>query len=138
MDYDIKSIASALRNSASPVLGQSEEQMAMAAAEAEKAKAKKLADLQAQQAQIDKNNERARAMGLTPIPDVIVNGVPVEKMEAAPVTAEAAEPLGDDTKSVLIQTICERDWAAMADDDPDAKESFMAQCIASKRGAGYN
>lgn len=78
-EYSIQSIANSLRNSASGVLGKSEQQMAD---ETQAAEAKKMAELQAEQANIDEFNARARSMGLTLRPDVIVNGIPVEKSAA--------------------------------------------------------
>lgn len=128
-EYSIKSIADALRNSASGVMGQSEEQMAM---EAKQAEAKKMAELQAEQANIDEFNARARSMGLTLRPDVIVNGVPVEKSAATPPVETQVTEKDTGATSDIINTICEREWAAQADDDEGRRSEFMAQCIASK------
>jgi hypothetical protein len=81
-EYSIQSIANSLRNSASGVLwGKARSRWQM---EDKQAEAKKMAELQAEQANIDEFNARARSMGLTLRPDVIVNGIPVEKSAATP------------------------------------------------------
>lgn len=132
-DYSIKSIASALRGAAG---GQTDEQKA---ALAEKEAAAKLRALQEEQAGIDEFNQRAIKLSLPTRENVIENGIPVEKSAAPMAVKEAAEPLAeDDTKTSLIQSICEHDWANEADDDPVRKAEFMAKCIASKSAVGYN
>lgn len=128
-EYSIKSIANSLRNSASGIMGQSEEQMAM---EDKQAEAKKMAELQAEQANIDEFNARARKLGLSTRPDVIVNGVPVEKSATTPPVETQVTEKDTGATSDLITTICEREWAAQADDDEGRRSEFMAQCIASK------
>jgi len=140
MDYDIKSIASALRGA---VGGQTDEQTA---ALAEKDKAAKLRALQEEQAQIDEFNARARQMGFTLRPDVIVNGVPVEKSSATAAVQEAAEPIDeedteaptnivDSVRSDTVMSMCERQWATMNPEggDPMEKKSFIESCAARSR-----
>lgn len=139
-DYSINNIVSALRRAPSP------EQKAQD--DAKKA-ASDLVALQAEQAQIDKDNETARKFGFTLRPDVIVNGVPVKKPVAAAV--DETELIGDTdnegaegeseqlgVKGTLIQSICETRWAQEADPDPTRKAEFMANCIASKGKTGYS
>jgi hypothetical protein len=133
-DYSINNIVSALRGGASD-----EEKQAMA----EKESAKKLLDLKAEQASIDEFNARARAMGFSTRPDVIVNGVPVEKAAPAAVQ-EAAAPISDDddiggdVKSAFNQKLCEHEWANQADSDEGRKAEFMTACMAQKNGTGYS
>lgn len=128
-EYSIQSIANSLRNSASGVLGKSEQQMAD---ETQAAEAKKMAELQAEQANIDEFNARARSMGLTLRPDVIVNGIPVEKSAATPPVETQVTEADTGATSDLITSICEREWAAQADEDEGNRAEFMANCIASK------
>lgn len=119
-DYSIESIVAALKKpKADPMLDPNS--IEYRTAQAEKS-AQETKDKLAAYNIAHGLNEEAQAVG---------TGAPAE-------AAQPAETVGDDSKSILIQTVCEHEWANQADDDEGRKAQFMASCIASKRGAGYN
>ena len=119
-DYSIESIVTALKKpKADPMLDPNS--IEYRTAQAEKS-AQETKDKLAAYNIAHGLNEEAQAVG---------TGAPAE-------AAKAAETVGDDSKSVIIQSMCEHDWANEADDDPVRKAEYMANCIAKKRGIGYN